>query len=94
MEHLVQLLHLKSKADCNRLDKSISAFESNFSDDGHYLILTQFVEIFTYEYLKREILANFKNVLDSDPQTYYNLKFYKLEKFDRVVIGKNIDTKD
>ena len=86
--HLVQLLHLKTNADIRKIEKDLKLFEKNFSSDLHYSIQSYMVDIYIYDYLKRELLNAYKKILPKSPNEYAREKFYKDGKLDRETIGR------
>jgi hypothetical protein len=85
--HLVQLLHLKTNADIRKLERDIKKFEQSHSSDVHYSIQSYLVDIYIYEYLKREILSTYKTILKKSPNEYAKERFFKDAKMDRETIG-------
>jgi predicted hydrocarbon binding protein len=88
--HLIQLLHLKTNADIKKVEREIMNFEKKFGSQLHYIIQSYLVDIYIYEYLKRELINEYKTILTKAPYEYAKEKFYKDSKLDRETIGNNL----
>ena len=86
--HLIQLLHLKTNADIKKIEREVRKFEENFSSQLHYVIQSYLVDIYVYEYLKRQLIDQYKKILTKAPHEYARDKFYKDSKLDRETIGE------